>query len=134
MKKPTLLIIIVVAALVVVGAVVASSGNKPKDTANTGTSESASTSTEKPAANEVFIKGFAFGPAKMTVKKGTKVTWTNKDDARHDISPEKESADFMGSELLTKGQSYSFTFNTVGTYNYNCTPHPYMKAAVEVTE
>lgn len=136
MKKPTLLVIIVVAALVVVGAVVASSSKKTNTMPmpHSDTSKSASTSSDKPMANEVFIKGFAFGPAKMTIKKGTKVTWTNKDDAHHDISPDKASPDFTASELLSNGQSYSYTFNTAGSYSYHCTPHPYMKAVIEVTE
>ena len=37
-------------------------------------------------------------------------------------------------ELLAKVESYSWTFNTVGTYTYHCSPHPYMKGIVEVVE
>jgi amicyanin len=82
----------------------------------------------------VEIKDFAFSPAAITVKKGTKVTWTNKDSTQHNISPDTETADFKASELLAQGESYSVTFNTVGTFSYHCTPHPYMKASVIVTE
>lgn len=83
----------------------------------------------------VEISDFDFQTPKLRVKPGTKVTWTNKDDAKHDISPDDDSPNFVGSgKLLAKGESYSFTFNTPGTYPYNCTPHPYMKASVEVVE
>lgn len=91
-------------------------------------------SSESIPANAVEIKDFAFGPSKITVKKGTKVTWTNQDSAKHDVKPDQESDAFKGSELLAKGESYEFTFNTVGTYSYHCSPHPYMKATVEVVE
>jgi plastocyanin len=42
------------------------------------------------------------------------------------------SADAPSSELLAKGESYSFTFKKAGTYTYHCTPHPYMKGTVVV--
>lgn len=84
--------------------------------------------------DKVAIQNFAFSPAKIRVKKGTTVTWTNQDSARHDITPDQPSDAFKASELLAQGESYSFTFNTVGTYSYYCSPHPYMKASVEVVE
>jgi len=85
-------------------------------------------------ANKVDIKDFKFLPSKITVKKGTTVTWTNQDSIRHDVTPLEMSNAFKGSELLGKGESYSYTFNSVGTYNYKCTPHPFMKGTVEVIE
>lgn len=84
--------------------------------------------------NSISIDDFAFNPAKLTIKKGTKITWTNNDDARHDITPTGGASDFVASKLLAKGESYEFTFNTVGTYTYKCSPHPYMKGTIEVTE
>lgn len=78
------------------------------------------------------IEGFAYSQMKLKIKQGTTVTWTNKDDARHDITPDEASDNFMPSELLAKGKSYSYTFKEVGTYAYHCSPHPYMKATVEV--
>lgn len=78
------------------------------------------------------IKGFAFANKTIKIKKGTKVTWTNQDDARHNVVA-KEDGGPMG-PLLGKGENYSFTFDTVGTFNYNCEPHPYMKGVVNVVE
>jgi len=97
-----------------------------QNAANSQSATSAQTST-------VSIQDFAYAPAKITVKKGTKVTWTNKDSTKHDVIPDT-SGSFMGSELLGQNESYSFTFDTVGTYSYHCSPHPYMKGTVEVTE
>lgn len=84
--------------------------------------------------NKVDIKEFAYSPATITVKKGTTVTWTNQDSVKHNVAPTDETNDFKASELLGKGESYSATFNTVGTFDYICTPHPYMKGKVVVTE
>lgn len=85
-------------------------------------------------SNMVEISNFAFSPSTMRVKKGTTVTWTNRDDAHHDITPTSGASDFKASELLSNGESYSFTFNMTGTYSYKCSPHPYMKGTVEVVE
>lgn len=82
----------------------------------------------------VEIKEHAYTPETITVKVGTTVTWTNQDGVRHDVVATNSNSDGPNSELLAKGDSYSFTFNKVGTYDYYCTPHPYMKGKVVVTE
>ena len=82
----------------------------------------------------VEIKEFAFNPSKIRVKKGSVVTWTNQDSTRHDIMPDRESEDFKASNLLAKGETYSFTFTKTGTYTYHCSPHPQMKGTVEVVD
>ena len=84
--------------------------------------------------NSVTIENFAYRPSKITVKKGTTVTWTNRDSTQHNIMPDTVSDDFEGSELLDRGESYSFTFDKAGTYTYHCTPHPEMTGQVVVTE
>lgn len=142
MKQPIVIIIAIVAIVAVAGgAFLLSSNNDDSARTSSGANEQNSSNqgnTSEPeqtpaAPNEVTIKNFAFGPKKITVKKGTTVTWTNQDDARHDITPDEPSDNFKASELLGKGESYSFTFNTAGNYSYHCTPHPYMKGMVEVT-
>lgn len=86
------------------------------------------------AQNTVTIKDFAFNPGTITVKAGTKVTWTNEDSVSHTVTADNPSSDAPASGNIAKGQSYSFTFTKAGTYAYHCTPHPYMKATVIVTE
>jgi len=78
----------------------------------------------------VEIKDFAFNPATITIKKGTTVTWTNQDSAPHTVT--SESGNELDSPTLSKGQSYSHTFNEVGTFSYYCTIHPRMKGNVVV--
>lgn len=138
------IIVIIIAALAVVGIVVVRNQND-KTEQTPATSQNAPQASEEIAeqeshtepageTNAVSIEDFAFKPASITVKKGTKVTWTNKDTARHTVTPDEASDAFKGSELLDQGQSYSFTFDTVGTYTYHCQPHPNMKGTVTVTE
>ncbi len=79
----------------------------------------------------VAIKDYKFSPTPLKVKKGTKVTWTNEDVAKHTVTGDTGTWE---SKLLAQGETYSHTFDTVGTFPYHCAPHPYMKAAVEVVE
>ena len=87
------------------------------------------TQTQTPAtiSNAVSIKSFAFNPGTLTVKKGTTVTWTNNDSAPHQI----KSATF-NSTSLSQGQSFSFTFNEVGSFDYSCSIHPSMLGKIIV--
>ena len=134
MKRPIIITTIVIATMVI-GIIILNLGNRSVDNASTHNKmdKSVSSSSDQPKENEVFMKGFAFGPKKLTIKVGTTVTWTNKDDAHHDITPDGQSSDFVASKLLAKGESYSFTFKKAGIYNYHCSPHPYMKSVIEVT-
>lgn len=84
--------------------------------------------------NVVVIKNHAYAPAKITVKKGTTVTWTNQDITEHDVTPDNPTADFKQSSMLGRGDSYSVTFNETGTFTYFCSPHPFMTGVVEVVE
>lgn len=90
------------------------------------------TPTPSPAVQtSVSISNFAFTSAALTVKKGTKVTWTNQDSVGHTVTGDSGGP---GSSLLSQSASYSFTFNTVGTFPYHCSPHPFMKGTITVTE
>jgi plastocyanin len=84
-----------------------------------------------------MIQDFAFNPASITVAKGTTVTWVNQDAANHQIINDAQGSITQGalfsSNALQKGASYSFTFDTPGTYPYHCAIHPTMKATVTVT-
>ncbi len=107
-----------------------SSANGTEDTTESEPIQSDETST----SSNVEMSGMAFSPSTITVKKGTTVTWTNKDSAGHDVTPDEETDEFKKSDLLDKDQTYQVTFNTPGTYEYHCSPHPFMRAKVIVTE
>src|SRR5271169_7267747 len=69
------------------------------------------------AAAAVGIDNFTFNPATVTVKAGTTVTWTNKDDIPHGIAAVNKS---FKSKAMDTDDAYSFTFTTPGTYDYFC--------------
>lgn len=86
-----------------------------------------------PAAgpNQVIINNFAFGPASLTVQRGTTVTWINKDSDAHTVTAVGAKPPF-GSNPLDTGDSFSFKFDQPGTYAYFCKIHPTMKGVVVV--
>jgi plastocyanin len=80
--------------------------------------------------NTVFIDNFFFAPLDLTVKAGTTVTWTNRDDIPHGIASSNNA--FKKSAALDTDESYSFTFATPGTYQYFCYLHPKMVGSIVV--
>ena len=66
----------------------------------------------------------------LTVKAGTTVTWTNKDDIPHGIASSNNA--FKKSKALDTDDGYSFTFTTPGTYQYFCYLHPHMVGSIVV--
>ena len=81
-------------------------------------------------ATAVSIDNFTFTPQTMTVKAGTTVTWTNKDDIPHGIAATNNA--FKRSQALDTDDSFSFTFTTPGTYQYFCYIHPHMTGTIVV--
>jgi amicyanin len=82
------------------------------------------------AAAAVSIDNFTFNPQKLTVKAGTTVTWTNKDDIPHGIAATGNA--FARSNAMDTDNTYSFTFTTPGTYQYFCYIHPHMTGTIVV--
>jgi len=80
-------------------------------------------------ADAVSIDNFTFNPQKLTVKAGTTVTWTNKDDIPHAIAAVGKE---FKSKVLDTDNSFSFTFTTPGSYNYFCSLHPHMTGTIVV--
>ena len=77
--------------------------------------------TESPADYSVNV---------LMVPLGATVTWTNNDPGMvHTVTAADGSFD---SGMLATGQSFSYTFDKPGDFDYACTPHPWMKARVSV--
>ena len=82
------------------------------------------------AAAAVGIDNFTFNPQTVTVKAGTTVTWTNRDDIPHGLAATNNA--FKRSQALDTDDSFSFTFTTPGTYQYFCYIHPHMTGTIVV--
>jgi plastocyanin len=74
---------------------------------------------EAAAGKTVTLTNNMFGPKTVTIKKGQSVTWVAKEGA-HTVKADNGA---FQSGTLTAGKSYSYTFNTPGTYGYHCTFH-----------
>lgn len=142
MKKLIGVIGVVVAVLVIVFVAMGSSDTETASTdeftdQSSQSDAAANTGTDTPeqSADTIEIRDFKYAPEKMTVKKGTTVTWKNFDNTKHNVVFDDESAgEVEGGKLIGNGEEVSFTFNEVGDFSYFCEPHPYMKASVTVTE
>ncbi|MEH2568420.1 cupredoxin domain-containing protein [Bradyrhizobium sp. AZCC 2289] len=90
--------------------------------------ETTKVETAKVEDTKVMIDNFTFEPAQLTVKVGTTVTWTNRDDIPHTIV----SAGKFRSKTMDTDGTFSFTFTTAGEYKYFCSLHPHMTGTVKV--
>ena len=79
--------------------------------------------------NEVWMSANSFLPANLEVDPRTTVRWVNNSSVTHDVV----SNTGLFNELLSPGQSYSYTFNNSGVFNYVCTIHPGMSGSITVT-
>jgi plastocyanin len=91
----------------------------------------------------VRIENFDYLPD-VLVAEGTTVTWIQIDAAPHTVTEgppgkpaEERVFDSSGQaegdyEEMFPGDTYSFTFEEAGDYEYHCIPHPYMRGRVVV--
>lgn len=79
----------------------------------------------------ITIADFKFQDQIIEIPVGTTVTWTNDDVMSHTTTSDDGTWD---SGKLAQGESFSFTFDTAGTFDYICTLHPSMTGQVVVTE
>jgi plastocyanin len=76
------------------------------------------------------MTSWSYSPALLTVQAGTTVTWRNTGTLAHSVTSEGLIFD---SRLMEAGKSWSFVFDTPGTYRYFCVPRPWMKGTILVT-
>lgn len=133
---------ILVVVILIIGVIVAllvnnnSNGSNNSSTStpptnNTVNKESNSNSTQQSAStNKVDIMNMMFSPSQITVAKGTTVTWTNNDSIAHTVTADSGSG--PNSSDIAPGQTYSYTFNDTGSFQYHCSIHPSMQGTVVV--
>ncbi|MBP7134228.1 cupredoxin domain-containing protein [Patescibacteria group bacterium] len=69
----------------------------------------------------------SFVPTTTTVKRGTQVTWTNRDIMAHTVT-----GSGWQSGAIPPGQTYTRTFATAGSFDYHCDYHTVMQGTVQV--
>ena len=112
---------------------------------------SSSTSEKHSEESELIIKGDVVMPTKVSrpgcdevdrcyipsvivIDSGKQVTWVNEDSAFHSVTSGfyGEPTELFDSGHLDPFESYTLDFDEVGTYDYFCTLHPWMKGQVIV--
>ncbi|MET0481215.1 MAG: plastocyanin/azurin family copper-binding protein [Mycetocola sp.] len=107
-----------------------------------------SSPTSSAVNSDVTLVSLNFMPETLTVSAGDTVTWVNGESITHTItsgtfSDVDETTGLRGSEtpdglfdqrLGEKGGTFSYTFETAGTYPYFCDIHDGMNATVVVEE
>jgi len=80
-------------------------------------------------AGQIVIKSFMFTPNSVTIKAGTTVRWVNKDEEPHTVVSD---AGVFRSGAVDTDESFSFKFDTPGTYHFRCSIHPQMIGTIVV--
>lgn len=79
----------------------------------------------------VDIVDFTF-PEALEIAVGTTVTWTNQDSTRHTVTSDP-NGDAFQSGTLNEGETFSYTFDEAGTFEYFCEFHANMQGTVIVS-
>ena len=80
----------------------------------------------------VLIREFSFQPAEIRVRRGTAITWVNCEPPGIDAHTSTSNEAVWDSGFLARGGKFSFTFDSTGSFEYHCVPHPFMRGRVLV--
>jgi plastocyanin len=122
-----------------------SQGTTQDQPAESGATDEATTE----GGEEVIAVGLKFMPADLTVKAGTTVRWTNGEAISHTVTSGawgevnedtglrgSQTADGMFDHALapqgSDGDTFEFTFDEPGEYQYYCVPHLGMFGTITV--
>jgi plastocyanin len=109
----------------------ATAAGQLKAEATAQTAKQASAQAAAPAGNvvEVKVDNFSFSPQTITIKPGTTVIWTNRDDIPHTVVSDDK---VFKSKVLDTDEKFSYTFDKAGNFPYFCSVHPKMTGKVIV--
>jgi plastocyanin len=78
----------------------------------------------------VSIHNFKFLPGTITVKKGDRITISNRDSTAHTVTADNGSSFDSGD--INPGSSTTITVNATGRIAYHCSIHPFMHGTIIV--
>jgi plastocyanin len=81
------------------------------------------------AEHTVVIENMQFNPPQLTVHRGDRIVWVNKDLFPHTASAVDQAFD---SGSIAVGASWTYVARTSGAFAYGCTFHPTMKGMLKV--
>ena len=81
----------------------------------------------------VEMLDFEFSPREITIRKGDTVTWTNKGKGPHYVMTSSGKR-ILDSKTIHSGESWSYTFEDLGTHRYFSPIYSAMSGSVYVEE
>jgi len=128
MKKPRISSGVLILAVCVLW-IMASDRSAASQPSGSATNNTAAATNSTDAGVEVKIDNFAFVPAAVTVKTGTRVIWINHDDIPHTID---SSDGKFRSGALDTDEHFQFRFDEPGEFQFFCRMHPKMTGKIIV--
>jgi plastocyanin len=83
----------------------------------------------RPATVSVTIENMQFSPAALSVHRGDRIVWVNKDLFPHTVTATHKAFD---SGSIEAGGSWTYEAGKSGEFSYGCTYHPTMKGSLKV--
>jgi plastocyanin len=77
----------------------------------------------------VTIEAMQFNPPELTLHRGERIVWVNKDLFPHTVTANNNAFD---SGSIASDASWSYTPTKAGEYAYGCSFHPTMKGMIKV--
>jgi len=83
----------------------------------------------EPVTHTVVIENMRFDPDRLTVRRGDRVVWVNRDLFPHTASADGKAFD---SGDIPAGKAWAYLAAASGDYTYTCTYHPGMQGTLIV--
>ncbi|WP_406661173.1 hypothetical protein V7O66_01230 [Methanolobus sp. ZRKC3] len=87
------------------------------------------TNTTGPKTVIVYLENYAFDPYVVTISAGDTVKWVKNDHPAQIIK-----GNIFQSQTMREGDTYSFTFEEPGNYDYQIVTHPWTPGGIVVVE
>ena len=80
----------------------------------------------------IFVQNYAFHPADVHVRRGSRVTWVNCETTAGLAHTSTANGGTWQSGLVAPGETFSVVLDAVGVLPYHCEPHPFMTGTITV--
>lgn len=129
--RPALLALLLTGALAGCGSSSSTTPkSKPPSASGSGPSSSGQSAGKALSGHvKVAITNYKFAPASLTVKAGTKVTFTNNDQTAHTATADSGGFD---TGTINTGKSATITLTKSGVNPYHCSFHAFMTGKIAV--
>ena len=82
------------------------------------------------ATHTVVIQALKYEPEAITVERGDRIVWVNKDPFPHTVT----SPGRFDSHSIAAGKSWTYVARAAGKYGYSCSFHGNMKGKLTVSD